>query len=125
MSNYRHENSSAEGIALAHTIYGEPTTKTMRPESAGPGTVRQAAPVFSNYKPPKRRERDNPDRALCSEEGCKAYPKTGKNYCEGHARIHGEVKTCAKEDCKAPPKSGQKFCRWHGPKVSDESGSAD
>lgn len=112
-NNYTHDNATAPGIALAHTIYGEPVLASMRPESAIEGTVKQVQPIFSNYKPPKRREHDK-GHVLCSEEGCKAYPMSGKNYCPGHARVHGEVKLCAHRDCKAPPKKGTDFCRWHG-----------
>ena len=81
--------------------------------------------MFRDYKPPKRREKDNPERELCSEEGCKAYPQSGKNYCTGHARRHGEVKSCLHRDCKAPPKKGQDYCRWHGSEVKDEPVGAD
>jgi hypothetical protein len=117
-NNYTSDNATAPGTALAHTVYGSPVTASMRPEMAQPGTTRQVQAIFSNYRPPKRRAHDK-GHVLCSEEGCKAYPADGKNYCTGHARQHGEMKQCAKRDCKAAPKKGTDFCRWHG--VTDES----
>jgi hypothetical protein len=122
-NSYTHDNASAPGIALAHTIYGEPVTASMRPEMAVEGTVRQVQSVFTDYKPPKRRLKDNPSKALCSEDGCNAFPVDGKNYCPGHARAHGEMKLCAHRDCKGAPKNGTDYCRWHGPTpaVTDES----
>lgn len=112
-NNYTHDNATATGIALAHTVHGSSVTASMRPESAQQGTVRQVQSVFSNYRPPKRRAGDN-GQALCSEEGCRAYPAKDKNYCTGHARQHGEMKLCSHRDCKAPPKKGTDHCRWHG-----------
>ena len=38
-NSYTHDNATAPGIALAHTVYGEPTTASMRPEMAAEGTV--------------------------------------------------------------------------------------
>lgn len=111
-SSYQHENSSASGIVLAHTVTGSPTTGTLRPEMANEGTVRQVQPVFTNYRPPKRRAHDK-GGVLCSEEGCAAYPQSGKNYCAGHARLRGESKTCKNDGCMAPPKKGTDHCRWH------------
>jgi hypothetical protein len=123
-NNYTHDNATAPGIALAHTVYGEPTTASMRPEMAAEGTVRQVQPIFTEYRPPKRREHDHGHR-LCSEEGCKSYPVKDKNYCTGHGRIHGEAKVCSHRDCNAAPKKGQDTCRWHETKVSDEPDAAD
>ena len=119
-NSYTHDNATAPNVALAHTVYGEPVTATLRTEMSNEGTVRQVQPVFTNYRPPKRRAHDK-GHALCSEEGCKAYPQEGKNYCTGHARIHGEAKTCGHRDCKAPPKKGTDYCRWHSTAtVTDE-----
>ena len=119
-NTYTHDNSTASGIAPAHTVYGSPVTASLRPDSAGEGTAQQAQSFFRNYQPPKRRAHDK-GHALCSEEGCKAYPMDGKNYCAGHARVHGEVKTCDHRDCKAPPKKGTDYCRWHSTTaVTDE-----
>lgn len=118
--HYTHENNQSSGVALAHTVHGSPANATMRQESATEGSVRQVQSVFSDYKPPKRRAHDK-GHILCSEEGCKAYPQDGKNYCTGHARLHGEAKTCNHRDCKAPPKKGTDYCRWHSTvTVTDE-----
>ena len=119
-NSYTHDNATASGIALAHTIHGEPVTASLRPESAGEGTIKQAQPVFTDYRPPKRRAHDH-GHDLCAEPDCKAYPMEGKNYCTGHARLHGEAKTCRHRDCKAAPRKGTDYCRWHGTEVSDES----
>jgi len=119
MTDYRHDNSTAPGIAQAHTIYGEPVTASLRQEMVNEGTTRQVQSFFRNYEPPKRREHDKGHR-LCAEEGCKAYPATGKNYCAGHGRVHGEVKTCKHRECKAPPRSGTDYCRWHSAPITEE-----
>jgi len=120
-NSYTHDNATAPGIALAHTIYGSPVTASMRPEMAVEGTVKQVQSVFSDYKPPKRRLKDNPDKLLCAEDGCKAFPVDGKSYCAGHGRSNGEAKTCNHRDCKAAPKKGTDYCRWHSTAVTDES----
>ena len=120
-NNYTHDTATAPGIALAHTIHGQAVDASLRPEMAQEGTVKQTHSQFRAYQPPKRRAHDQ-GHALCSEDGCKAYPVDGKNYCPGHARQHGEMKTCEHRDCMAPPKKGTDFCRWHGPTaVTDES----
>jgi hypothetical protein len=112
-NTYTHDNATAPGIAQAHTVYGGAVSKSLRPEMAIAGTAQQRQSSFRDYQPPKRRAHDN-GHALCSEEGCKAYPMEDKSYCAGHARVHGEMKVCAKRDCKAAPKKGTDFCRWHG-----------
>ena len=43
------------------------------------------------YKPPARRGKDNPGRALCASESCKAYPMKTTDYCSGHARSLGLI----------------------------------
>ena len=112
-------------VAVAHTIHGSPVGG-MKPQMVGEANASriqpQAQAVFSPYKPPKRRKNDNPDIALCSEEGCNAYPMAGKDYCTGHARQHGSAKSCAKLDCNAYPKGGTIYCRWHQPeKVTSDN----
>ena len=119
-NNYTNDNATAPGIALAHTIHGAPVDGSVRPEMVNEGTVKQAQSQFRPYQPPKRRAHDQ-GHILCSEEGCKAYPIDGKNYCTGHARSHGEAKTCKHGECKAAPKKGEMYCRWHRTAVTDES----
>ena len=86
-----HQHGSAEGVALAHTIYGSPVATPLGFER-GSGDI-QPAGLHSTapYRPPKRRVRDNPDKLLCSAEGCKAYPIKKAPYCAGHARSLGLV----------------------------------
>jgi hypothetical protein len=115
-NTYTHDNSTAPGIALAHTVYGSPVTASLRPEMAQQGTTRQVQSTFRDYQPPKRRAHDK-GHPLCSEPDCKSYPVQGKNYCTGHGRLHGEAKVCAHRDCKAAPKTGEDYCRWHGKSV--------
>lgn len=123
MSNpYRQDNTSAPGTVPAHTIYGQPVTASMRPEMAVEGTAISTQSMMRAYQPPKRRQRDNPDRELCAEEGCKAYPREGRSYCPGHGRLHGESPVCQHRDCMAPPKKGTHYCRWHS---SDEVTDVD
>lgn len=97
-----HQHGSAEGVALAHTIYGSPVEgiggTTHRTDTIQPAGLHSTAP----YRPPKRRVRDNPDKLLCSFEGCKAYPTKKHPYCAGHARSLGllEVKFKNQHDKK-------------------------
>lgn len=113
MSQYRQANTTAPGAALAHTIYGEPVTASLKPESTGDNVAQSTQSFMRPYQPPKRRQGDNPDRELCAHEGCKAYPRAGKSYCPGHGRMHGESPVCQHRDCNAPPKKGTHYCRWH------------
>jgi len=48
-------------------------------------------PMMRPYERPKRRAKDNPDRVLCSHEGCRAYPMKDLEYCTGHARSLGLI----------------------------------
>ena len=117
-NTYTHDNSTAPGVALAHTIHGEPANASLRPETAQEGTTRQVQSTFRDYQPPKRRRNG---KELCAHDDCQAYQAEGKNYCTGHARAHGEAKTCKHGDCKAAPKKGEMYCRWHKTAVTDES----
>jgi hypothetical protein len=45
------------------------------------------------YKPPARRGKDSPGRALCASEDCKAYPMKEIEHCSGHARSLGLVES--------------------------------
>lgn len=86
-----HQHAAAEGVALAHTIWGSPVAGPQGHERDGniqPAGLHSTAP----YKPPKRRQRDNPDKVLCSYEGCKAFPLKTTHYCAGHSRKLGLVK---------------------------------
>jgi hypothetical protein len=87
-----HQNASAEGIALTHTLYGSPVQgiggTTHRTENIQPAGLHSTAP----YRPPKRRKADNPDKLLCSFDGCKAFPIKTTPYCAGHSRKLGLVK---------------------------------
>lgn len=89
----RTSNSQSDGIVHAHALRGE--------HVAGAGgvhhshdTIQQVPPgtnFMSEYVPPKRRDRDNPDKVLCSMEGCKAFPIKSTHYCAGHSRSLGLV----------------------------------
>jgi hypothetical protein len=86
-----HQNASAEGVQLAHTLYGTHVQGSGGVTHASgdiqPAGLHSTAP----YRPPKRRMKDNPDKLLCSAEGCKAYPIKKVPYCAGHARKLGLV----------------------------------
>ena len=86
-----HQNSSAEGVALVHSLYGEKVGGTQGINDDNPDV--QVATGYSTapYRPPKRRHRDNPDKLLCSFEDCKAYPIKSTDYCAGHSRKLGLV----------------------------------
>ena len=49
------------------------------------------APMMRPYEAPKRRQDDNPERALCAHEGCRAWPMKELEYCSGHARSLGLI----------------------------------
>jgi hypothetical protein len=79
-------------VALVHSIYGSPVQGiggvTHAHGDIQPAGLHSTAP----YRPPKRRDRDNPDKVLCSSEGCKAFPIKTTGYCAGHSRKLGLVK---------------------------------
>lgn len=82
-------DAPAPGIALIHTLNGSPVQGvggvTHTAGDIQPAGLYSTAP----YVPPKRRAHDNPDRQLCSHEGCKAYPMKKIPYCAGHAKSLG------------------------------------
>lgn len=78
-------------MALTHTLYGDPVEgiggTTHRSGDIQPAGLHSTLP----YRPPKRRKNDNPDKLLCSADGCKAYPMKSTSYCAGHSRSLGLV----------------------------------
>lgn len=83
-----HQHAAAEGVALAHTIWGSPVAGPQGHERDGniqPAGLHSTAP----YKPPKRRVKDSPKKALCPVEGCKAFPTKATGYCVGHSKQLG------------------------------------
>jgi len=119
-NQYTQDNAARPGIALTHTLYGEPANS--QPANSIGSNIGRATFSTAPYVPPKRRHRDNPERELCAEEGCKAYPLKDKPYCTGHARAHGLMPTCAKRDCHSAPMGDTNYCYYHQPEpaVSDE-----
>lgn len=87
-----HENTTAPGIQLVHTMYGELVDSSMRLNSTTEGVQPIAHSVMRPYQVPKRRRLDNPDKLLCSFEGCKGFPMREQVYCVGHARSLGLIK---------------------------------
>lgn len=118
-NSYTQDNRIAPNVVPFHSFYGEPDTAIMRPDSHG-SNVAPATWSTAPYRPPARRDGDNPDLKLCAFEDCRAYPseKAGGDYCMGHARQLGMVPTCAKPDCKSSPKPSSGYCRWHEPKAA-------
>jgi hypothetical protein len=113
MTGYRQDNGArGEGIALAHTIAGEPVMDRARQHNQGPN-VEQATWSTAPYKPPKRRNYDNPDLPLCAEEDCRAYPMKTTPYCAAHARSKGLLPHCSVEGCHAAPMKGTEKCYGH------------
>lgn len=79
-----HQHGAAEGVQLAHTIYGTPVEGSRGIPSGGniqPAGLHSTLP----YKPPKRRAKDNPNKILCPIDGCKAFPTKATGYCVGHS----------------------------------------
>lgn len=107
------QNSTAPGIALAHTIYGDLVTATARENSTGSG-VGPATWSTAPYVEPARRAKDNRGQ-LCGVDGCRAYPakKSGFDVCVGHARQAGLIATCAEELCNKPAPAGGTLCKTH------------
>lgn len=112
--HYTHDNASASGIALAHTVYGEKVSATGAANSVMEG-VAPATWSTAPFKPPKRA---NEDREFCAEDGCQAYPTVaGQGYCPGHARKRGLMPTCSHLNCGSAPMKGKRHCYYHGPKT--------
>jgi hypothetical protein len=86
-----HQHGSAEGVALVHSLYGTHVGGTQGINDSNPDV--QPAGLHSTlpYRPPKRRQRDNPEKLLCSAEDCKAFPMKSTGYCAGHSRSLGLV----------------------------------
>lgn len=84
-----HQHAAAEGVALAHSIYGSPVATPLGFERDGgdiqPAGLHSTAP----YKPPKRREKDSPKKTLCPMDGCRAFPTKATGYCVGHSKQLG------------------------------------
>lgn len=83
----------AEGVALAHTLVGEPLEGSGGVEHAN-GDI-QLATEYSTA-PYKRRKRDNPNMKLCQfekEDGsqCKGFQLKDTDYCAGHSKSLGLV----------------------------------
>lgn len=97
-----HENTTAPGIQLAHTMYGEPVTATMRLNSTEDSSAVVTQSIMRPYQVPKRRRQDNPDKLLCSFEGCKGFPMREQVYCVGHARSLGLIKNWGKDGKHEP-----------------------
>ena len=92
---YTHDNVQSArknpNVVLVSSLY------TKAPGAGGTTHAREGVELvttgsaFSPYVPPSRRAKDNPDRLLCSHEGCKAYPMKDLEYCTGHARSMGLI----------------------------------
>lgn len=87
-----------EGVALAHTIYGEPSAQGNYAAfgSAGPnGNIQRATfSVFEAYKSPDQKltETIHTSRRCLGKDGtCKGFPMKDLDYCSGHARSLGLV----------------------------------
>jgi hypothetical protein len=62
-------------------------------EHAREGVRISVGNLMSPYKPPKRRLQDNPEKVLCANDGCKAFPMKAGDHglCTGHARSAGLI----------------------------------
>lgn len=87
------QTAGREGVAPAAGFYGTRLGGAHGVNDSG--TVQQVTTgsVFRDYTPPKRRQRDNPDRELCGVPECSAFPsKKHYPWCAGHARSKGLIK---------------------------------
>lgn len=77
----------APAMGFHGTLVGGQTANTARPNVA-----RARYSNFADYKPPKRRKKDNPDKELCGVDECNAFPsKKHYPWCAGHARSKGLI----------------------------------
>lgn len=109
-------HATNEGVVLAHTLYGEPTSSHLRASQVGNPNIVQATWSTAPYIPPARRQVDSKlrDKPLCATEGCRAWAtKTG--YCNPHGRKLGLVPSCEHEGCGRIPLKGASWCRTHQP----------
>lgn len=107
--------NAPEGAVPMHTLYGEKQDGHMG-HLASEGVVPNPGSIMRPYKPPARRDRDNPERLLCSFEGCKAYPLKDKSYCAGHQKAMGLTKPNCKGKqgtCRMPAIKGTDLCVAH------------
>lgn len=86
------DNATRPGIALAHTLGGEPTLQNAV-NQAGHGENVQQATGYSTapYKNPRE------GRCIGAEDTCGAYPMAGSEYCVGHARSLGLIQNWNKK----------------------------
>ena len=89
--NHQHAAAAKSGRNIAPANQGR---------TLAPGTHHQERPGVSKapgnyfmapYKKPARRRKDNPDKLLCAEDGCNAFPMREIEYCTGHARSKGLI----------------------------------
>ncbi len=96
---YDHQHSQGRGdgtVALESSLYtradGTGTPVAAPPEGETSHRIQQArGNVFKPYVKPPRRHRDNPDKVLCAEDGCNAFPMKTLEFCTGHARSKGLI----------------------------------
>jgi hypothetical protein len=91
-------NSAASGIALAHTVHGDPVTAQGRANSTLDGVEQATFTMMRPYQEPKRRHKDN-GKTLCATDGCRAYP-TATGHCVGHSRSMGLIENWNQEGRK-------------------------
>ena len=94
------QNAQAEGIALQHTLAGDPVSG-ITPEYAAGGEGIDRATRFSTapYIAPKDRK---PKVKLClaNEGTCKGSPMPSTGYCSGHSRSMGLIENWSTKDGK-------------------------
>jgi hypothetical protein len=95
--------SSQPGVALVHTLNGDPVEESGRPNSTNEGVSQAVDSIYRDYEPPKRTapepNRFGQTKVLCATDGCKAFPtKTG--HCVGHSRSLGLIENWNQEGRK-------------------------
>ena len=84
-----HQHSAAPGVALVGSLYGDKVGGTQGINDSNSNIQPAGLNSTLPYRPPKRRRGDNPDKLLCSSEGCKGFPLKDVPYCAGHAKSLG------------------------------------
>lgn len=87
-----HSGDSVVKLSSLYTVVGG----SGGVEHATDGVELAVGNQLAAYVPPKRRAKDNPDKILCQQDDCKAFPMKTLDYCTGHARSRGLIENWKK-----------------------------
>ena len=98
---YTHQHAQKAGEGSTVVRVGQLEGRALADSHGREGGLRDGISVavgnvFEPYVKPKRRRKDNPDKLLCMEDGCNAFPMKELDYCTGHARSMGLIENWKK-----------------------------